>query len=253
MSIRTVEIKNLGKVYRDMYIDYDEAIPFIAVSKGSIVGYETNCKEELGQQAVKNQHYEFIILCPDKLDEKEVAKVKDAVNKEHKLLGVAGLSICRVKNKRKWLYIKHSPRWSRNSVAHSYLMTLIRKEIDRISERHNGDDEDHLMMASKVVKIIKKNGLKVFGIKQHKDYDVGMVSLESCLEDGFGSKKNFRDHVDEPNEEDYDNLTDYYEAYDEWEDANYDIGYNARHGDLDKDICADNAYKKLAKIYHGEK
>lgn len=254
--MRTIDLKSKNHVYWDVY--GDDRMAFAAVKGGSIVGNDTACKEEIGCECVKRQAFEMVLVCPDRLDDKEVREVQAELNKHFKKLKVAGVTFARVKDRRKWLYIKYSPRWARNSVAHSYLTTILRKTIcTKLEYDHpdfdDGDDFDdggHLDEARPVVSIIEKHGLGVFGTKVHKSYDVGMVSLSHRLLDGFG-KDGQTGTPPYPKEEDFASREDYWDAVDEWEDRHaYHDGY---YGDFDREIPADNAYQKLIAIFHGKK
>ena len=249
-TLRTIKLDRTDRIYHDVYSD--EGVIWAAVKKGQLLGYNTSCKEEIGSTAVQHKTYEFVVVCHERLDEIEVVKLEEKLNKEHKELGVAGLKFSRVDGKRKWLYCKHSDRWSRNSVAHSYLTTMIRKGIMDVTEVGCWDDKEHLQDAKCVVDIIKAKGLRVFGTKQHSGYDVGMVSLASRLNDGvLGTRKD--SETPKPEREDYDSDWDWEDAVDDWEYdelTDYDGG---GRGDLDSPIPADNAYQRLIDIFNGVK
>ena len=107
------------------------------------------------------------------------------------------------------------------------------------------------------MRIVEKHGLRIFGTKQHAEYDVGIVSLAHRLGDGFGKKSGMSSSgaPRQPVREDYEDEYEYMDAMEIWEDEMYDYeedGFGG-YGDLDKPIHRDHAYAKLCRIFHGEK
>jgi hypothetical protein len=125
-------------------------------------------------------------------------------------------------------------------------MTLLRIYIhetlgDTADKYITRKDESHLNQARPVIRIIQKHGLRIFGTKQHAEYDVGIVSFSHRLLDGGCG---FRER---PQPEDYEDSWEYEDALDEWCEEE-----EMQYGDLDRPIPAENAYKKILAIAQGK-
>jgi hypothetical protein len=236
--------KNLNNVYEE------DRINFCPVDGYTLQGYATKCKEEIGSQAVKERWYKFVVRMPHgALDDTQVNAVLEYVNEREKEAKVKATTIERVKDRPCWLLVTHSPRWSRNSVAHSILITWVRFALAQQADMYHDEEKDeaHLVKCYWLLNILKKKGLRVFGTQQHERYDVGMVSfMRRIRTDLWGTS-----WEDEPLREDYG-------TYEEWEDAlmefedNQDTDSGLGMGDLDGNLPdAPHAYTKLMEIYKG--
>jgi hypothetical protein len=183
-----MKIKTLTNTHKisDIY-SYNDTIVFYAVDdKSSVAGYSSTCKEEIGSQCVSKKYNKFVMLLPERLTDEQVAKVLSYIHTKEKEAKVLKTIIKRVKDNPKCLYVEHSHRWSRNSVAHSILITWLRYAIschieDMFDTKRR--DERHLDSCSWLLDIVKKRGLRIFGTFQHPKYDKGMVSLMYNISD----------------------------------------------------------------------
>ena len=247
--MKTKELALTNKVY-DLYVS-PECINFHPVNdKMQCAGFDTVCKEEMGIQAIKNKFSKFIVIIGEDLNDDQLAKILFYINSREKDAKVKATTISKVKGKPRWFLVEHSPRWSRNSVAHSILMTWVRyafaSQIDNLCEKR-ADDEVHLSSCFWLLDIIKKHGLRIFGTFQHEEYDVGMVSFMFRL-----SGKKFSEFYKEPDYLDYENEDDYLEDLSDWEDRVGDTEF--RPGDFDNDIpSGTNAYTRLMKMHKEQK
>jgi len=246
--MKTKTITNAHKI-SDIY-SYEDTIVFYAVdNKSTIRGYSTTCKEEIGSQCVRDKHNKFVMLLPERLTDEQVAKVLSYIHTREKEAKVLKTIIKRVKDSPKSLFVEHSQRWSRNSVAHSILITWLRfaiachiEDMCDVKEK----DRDHLSSCFWLLDIVKKQGLRVFGTFQHPKYDVGMVSFTYRVREQNG----FANNNAEPEEQDYDSYDEFDEAYMEWEDR-IDEFTNMSAGDLDGPLPHGDrhAYSKLMEMY----
>ena len=231
-----------------MYMSvYGGRMNFCGVKNKELHGSDTSCKEEIGFSCVSHKMCEIVIDCRDQMTDQQVQTLKKFLNKNEKKIKVRRTVIKRVKNRPNWLYLKYSPLWHKNSVAHSIYMTWLRDKVHSIlnvRDVYDCNDEEHLRVASRVIGVVLKKGLKVFSRKQQPDYDVGVVSFIRRFEDGqFNSKAPLQSP--RPTRSDFDSDYDYWDALDEWEDDYYSDDDGAYYGDLDRPLDRNHPYKKL--------
>ena len=253
MKIRALKFKNkINSVY-----NYGDTIIMCPVNDNyHLTGYSTYCKEELGAAAVKGKRSKFVISLPKKLSDARLKKILRIVNAKEKKAKVKATYFEKVEDRDRWTLVNHSPRWSRNSVAHSILLTWIRYEMVKEFlhlDYEQETDAAHLKSCSWLLNIIKMKGLGIFGTIQHTKYDMGMVSFVHRLglkgRDGIGGEG-------PPVRSDFSTIEDYWAAYDGYENIEWGDGSSefVNIGDMDNDLPkGKHAYTKLIEMYNGIK
>lgn len=250
MKIKTITLDKLNLMYSHNYVYDNERLSFAPADKYGLASGDTACKEEIGLRCVIGAHSAVVVNCGRKMTDKEIKAIRDTLHAREKRIKVRRTKIMRVKRREKWLYFRYSPKWCKNSVAHSIYMTWLRVAInehrDNAPSYVKGIDRTHLLDANPVIRAVLKNGMRVFAPVQQKDYDVGMVSFIYRFADGQFDTP-FRESNPQPQREDFEYEWEYFDALDDWENENYwhdDYDY----GDLDRPIPKNHAYKKLVKI-----
>jgi len=181
--MRSITIKGLRFI--NVYEPSNHDIFFVGVSENTCQTSSIQCKEEIGVRCVNDDLNKILIYVRPNFTDKQVLEFETKLKNKHKILKVASPKVLRVINNPSKLLIEVSPRWSRNSVAHSYLATLIRIYIhDVLGWERNTKDINHLQISDKIVRLINIFGLRIFDVKPTKRYDVGMVVLTQLLESG---------------------------------------------------------------------
>ena len=249
MKIKEVSVLNLAASH--IYVS-DKIVGWQPVLKNSLgefslSGWTTYCKEEIGKQCVSNGYSRFVVMPPKRLSDEEVTELTSWLHEHEKEISIKRTRIVRVLGKPNWLLIDASPRWNRNSVAHSLLTTWLRSAISNCigSDMKTIADKDmtHLNRCVWLIDALKKHSMRVFGTLQHEHYDFGMVSFMKRLDtrDFYTGKED-----DEPDRYDYDSDEDWEYAMEEWDDYVNSSDY----GDLDEPLDAEHDYKKLIELYN---
>ena len=247
--MKTRELKNTHYIH-DIYIEQDR-VTFCPVSdRYTVNGYDTTCKEEIGAQCVHKKAGKFVIIVPTRLTTRQVTKVLRYVNKREVEAKVKVTTIERVKDKSTWLLINHSKRWSRNSVAHSILVTWLRYAITEdfpYMDWARDRDDDHLIYCRWLLDAVKKKGLRVFGTSQHPKYDIGMVSLMSNL-------RHDKLAITEPHEDSYDSMEEFDIDYNQWMSDSYDSDLDDLELEDSPGMIPTNqtAYTTLIEMHNGK-
>ncbi len=252
--MKTKTVTNTEIIYTNHTIyNIEDKFTFCIVDDSyKCIGYETNCKEEIGVSALKYKSNKFIITLKDTLSNKEIKYILLEVNTKEKQAKVRATKIYRVKNKPQCILIEHSPRWNRSSVAHSILTTWLRLAICKKAicdcDYYYDIDREHLDYCSWLINIIAQKGLRIFGTHVHEKYDMGMVSWMFML----------REHEieeSEPFRDDYDTDGEFDDDYYDWEDRVF-------YGDesmISEQVMTSplpegkHAYTRLMKMYKTEK
>jgi len=180
--MRTTKIYHLSLM--DVYLQQNCEIFFAGVRKNTCQTRGIHCKEVIGKRCVNKGLNKILIKTNLRWTDEQALALQTKLRDKHKTLKVAPPKVWRVKGHPNKILIEVSPRWSRNSVAHSYLTTLIRMYAhDVLGWEREVADVAHLKKAAKIVKLINKFGLRLFDIHPTKRYDVGMVNLTWLLID----------------------------------------------------------------------